>query len=134
MLKTLVRLEAKDESGMRNARTSLYNTDYYKNLTALEVIDALPTETINIGTCAARTCIGIDDVDRSSTRIAKIIQIPVAPVDITQLDNLTTIPGYKLILCSDLARGTAMNGDDFNTVLRTSINYQIGNTINSKAA
>lgn len=71
-------------------------TDYYSNLTDLGVIDMLPQKEIHIGTIPEQTSVAFKDLDRSSTRIAKIVKLPCIPAD-PGIGGISLIPGYHLI-------------------------------------
>ena len=95
--------------------------DYYDALTSLDIIDQLETHVaVQIGTIPAKVCKGINSLDRTSTKIIKINQLPYAPA--TYNDTLGTwndcafVPGMNLIRRTNLFRKL---GCKINTDLKT---------------
>ena len=64
-------------------------TDYNKGITNLDKIDALPSITINAGTLPAVKTTHYRDFDNSNSRLSKIIELPYAPVSITENEDGT---------------------------------------------
>lgn len=92
--------------------------DYYDALTSLDIIDQLETHVaVQIGTIPAKVCKGINSLDRTSTKIIKINQLPYAPA--TYNDTLGTwndcafVPGMNLLRRTNLFRklGSKINMD-----------------------
>ena len=92
--------------------------DYYDALTSLDIIDQLETHVaVQIGTIPAKVCKGINSLDRTSTKIIKINQLPYAPA--TYNDTLGTwndcafVPGMNLLRRTNLVRklGSKINMD-----------------------
>lgn len=70
--------------------------EYYNNLSSLDIIDNLSTLNVHSGLIPAQYATSFADLDRSNTRIVKILKLPAPPLNTKKL-----IPGYNLIRCAD---------------------------------
>lgn len=93
-------------------------SEYYRDLSSLDIIDQLDNYVdVHIGTIPEKVCKGINSLDRTSTKIIKINQLPYAPA--TYNDTLGTwndcafVPGMNLLRRTNLFRklGSKINMD-----------------------
>lgn len=91
---------------IHNARVvhKVPDTDYNRGITNLDKIDALPAVEVNAGTYPALKTVAYSDFDNSNSRLSKIIELPYAPVLITQnadgtykFDRCTFNYGYNIM-------------------------------------
>lgn len=92
--------------------------DYYDALTSLDIIDQLETHVaVQIGTIPAKVCKGINSLDRTSTKIIKINQLPYAPATYNDTlgawNDCAFVPGMNLLRRTNLFRklGSKINMD-----------------------
>ena len=59
------------------------NTDYNRSITSLDKIDALPAVEVNAGSYPELKTTAYENFDNSNSRLSKIIELPYAPITIT---------------------------------------------------
>ena len=71
---------------IHNARIihKVSDTEYNRDITNLDKIDALPYVVVNAGSYPEQKTLAYNDFDNSNSRLSKIIELPYAPVTVTK--------------------------------------------------
>lgn len=105
--------------------SSLLN-DYYKNLTDLNTMDSLPSLSIHKGKIPARVVAPFEELNRSSTNIAKIIKLPF---DVGKSQITRFVPGWNLAtFAADVTNGIGVTDVDDSYSLHRYIERYVGSS------
>ena len=67
-------------------------SDFYKNLHSLNVIDSLGGKTIDSGVIPAKYTIPFSELDRSNSTFMRILELPYPPCDVIQIGSYFPVP------------------------------------------
>ena len=99
---------------------------YYDNLTDLNTIDQLSKRNVSIGKIPARVVAPFEELNRSSTNIAKIIKLPF---DVGKSQITRFVPGWNLAtFTADVTNGIGVTGVDASYSLHRYIERYVGSS------
>mgnify|MGYP007097416123 FL=1 len=99
---------------------------YYDNLTDLNTIDQLSKRNVSIGKIPARVVAPFEELNRSSTNIAKIIKLPF---DVGKSQITRFVPGWNLAtFAADVTNGIGVTGVDASYSLHRYIERYVGSS------
>ena len=99
---------------------------YYDNLTDLNTIDQLSKRNVSIGKIPARVVAPFEELNRSSTSIAKIIKLPF---DVGKSQITRFVPGWNLAtFTADVTNGIGVTGVDASYSLHRYIERYVGSS------
>lgn len=99
---------------------------YYDNLTDLNTIDQLSKRNVSIGKIPARVVAPFEELNRSSTNIAKIIKLPF---DVGKSQITRFVPGWNLAtFTADVTNGIGVTDVDASYSLHRYIERYVGSS------
>lgn len=99
---------------------------YYDNLTDLNTIDQLSKRNVSIGKIPARVVAPFEELNRSSTNIAKIIKLPF---DVGKSQITRFVPGWNLAtFAADVTNGIGVTDVDASYSLHRYIERYVGSS------
>lgn len=99
---------------------------YYDNLTDLNTIDQLSKRNVSIGKIPARVVAPFEELNRSSTNIAKIIKLPF---DVGKSQITRFVPGWNLAtFAADVTNGIGVTDVDDSYSLHRYIERYVGSS------